>query len=267
MAFDPIEVLADWVRGADLAAAPPLIGVAGAQGSGKTTLARRAARALGAAHLSLDDIYRTRAERAQAAAEVHPLMGVRGPPGTHDLDLLFEVVDRLRAAGPDDVTPLPAFDKLKDDRLPEMDWPVFHGRPRAILIDGWCLGATAQTAGDLLTPINALERDHDPDGGWRRAVNDALAGPYQAAFARFDHRLFLAAPGFDVVAGWRLEQEAGLMGVPVQAVPPDRRAAIDAFVQHFERITRHMLAGGVRTDVVVPLDPARVSLPPAWSRR
>ena len=253
MAFDPIEVLTAWADEAET----PLIGVAGAQGSGKTTLARRAAESLGAACLSLDDVYRTRAERGRLAAEVHPLLGVRGPPGTHDLDLLFDVVARLRAAGPDDLTPLPAFDKLKDDRLPESEWPVFRGRPNAILIDGWCLGATAQGSADLLTPINVLERDHDPDGGWRRAVNDALAGPYQAAFDRFDRMLLLAAPSFDVVAGWRLEQEAGLLGVAVQAVPPERRAAIAAFVQHFERITRSMLAGGVRADRIVPLDAQR----------
>src|SRR5690606_33559805 len=58
----------------------PLIGVAGAQGSGKTTLARAAARRLGAAHLSLDDVYLTQAERAQMGRSVHPLFAVRGPP-------------------------------------------------------------------------------------------------------------------------------------------------------------------------------------------
>lgn len=256
MAFDPIEVLAEWAAEGQA----PLIGVAGAQGSGKTTLARRAAKRLGAACLSLDDVYLTRAERGRLAAETHPLLGVRGPPGTHDLGLLFETVDRLRAAGPNDLTPLPAFDKLKDDRLPADAWPVFRGRPNAIVIDGWCLGATGQAPSDLLTPINGLERDHDPDGGWRRGVNDALARPYQAAFDRFDRMLLLAAPSFDVVAGWRLEQEAGLLGVPVEAVPPERRAAINAFVQHFERITRHMLAGGVRADLIVPLDARRQAL-------
>ena len=76
----------------------PLIGIAGAQGSGKTTLARAAAERLGAAHLSLDDVYLTRAERQALAREVHPLFAVRGPPGTHDLALLEGALAALRAA-------------------------------------------------------------------------------------------------------------------------------------------------------------------------
>lgn len=255
--IDPFDILSGWIEAADPAGPPPVIGVAGAQGSGKTTLARRAAEAFGAAQISLDDVYLTRAERARLAGEVHPLMAVRGPPGTHDLALLERTLDALRGAGPDDATPLPAFDKLADERLPVAAWPVFRGRPRAVLIDGWCLGATAQADIDLLVPINTLERDHDPDGDWRRAVNAALAGPYQAAFARLDRLLFLAAPDFEVVEGWRREQEAGLMGVAVASLPPERVEAVRAFVRHFERVTRHMLAGGIAADVTVRLDRER----------
>ena len=42
---------------------PPLIAIVGAQGSGKTTLARAAAERFGAAQISIDDVYLTRAER------------------------------------------------------------------------------------------------------------------------------------------------------------------------------------------------------------
>src|SRR5690606_8279397 len=106
----------------------PVIGIAGAQGCGKTTLARAAAARLGAAHLSLDDVYLTKAERQALAREAHPLFAVRGPPGTHDLALLERALAALRAAGADSRTPLPAFDKLADDRAPRTDWPVFAGR-------------------------------------------------------------------------------------------------------------------------------------------
>ncbi|MGH7018489.1 MAG: kinase, partial [Brevundimonas sp.] len=156
----------------------PLIGIAGAQGSGKTTLARLAAERLGAAHLSLDDVYLIKSERETKGRAVHPLFAVRGPPGTHDLALLERTVEALRAAGPDDCTPLPAFDKLADDRRPQAEWPLFAGRPSAVLIDGWCLGATAQADTELAAPINALERERDGQGAWRRAVNAELAGPY-----------------------------------------------------------------------------------------
>lgn len=232
----------------------PLIGIAGAQGSGKTTLARAAAERWGAAHLSLDDVYLTKAEREAKGRAVHPLFAVRGPPGTHDLGLLEATVEALRAAGRDSRTPLPAFDKLADDRRPEAQWPLFAGRPSAVLVDGWCLGATAQAEADLTAPINALERERDGQGTWRRAVNAALAGPYADLFARFDAVVFLKAPSFDAVLDWRCEQEAGLMGLSPADLPPERRGELAVFIQGFERITRHMLAGGVRADVTVSLD-------------
>ncbi|HRL23495.1 MAG TPA: kinase [Brevundimonas diminuta] len=244
----------------------PLIGIAGAQGSGKTTLARAAAERLGAAYLSLDDVYLTGAERQALAREVHPLFAVRGPPGTHDLGLLERTLAALRAAGADSRTPLPAFDKLADDRAPKTDWPVFAGRPSAVLVDGWCLGATPQAEADLAAPVNALEAERDGHGIWRRAANAALAGPYAEAFARFDAVLFLKAPSFDAVLDWRCEQEAGLMGLPPADLPSARRAELALFIQHFERITRHMLAGGVRADLVFQLDADRRLSPPASGR-
>src|SRR5690606_23539903 len=58
----------------------PVIAVVGAQGSGKTTLARAAAARFGAAQISIDDVYLTRAEREALARDVHPLLLTRGPP-------------------------------------------------------------------------------------------------------------------------------------------------------------------------------------------
>jgi D-glycerate 3-kinase len=235
----------------------PLIAIAGAQGSGKTTLAREAAVRLGAVSLSLDDVYRTRAERDVLARTVHPLFTTRGPPGTHDLALLTGVIDALSVAGPDDRTALPAFDKLTDDRLPPEVWPVFAGRPPAILLDGWCLGARPQAAAALAVPVNALERTQDADGRWRRAVNDDLAGPYAGFFARFDAGLFLKAPAFAVVLDWRCEQEAGLRGLAPADLPAAVRQGLTGFIARFERITRSMIDGGVAADVTVSLDRAR----------
>ena len=58
-----------------------------------------------------------------------------------------------------------------------------------------------------------------------------------------------------MVLDWRCEQEAELLGVA--AVSPQRRAALAGFIGHYERITRHMLAGGVRPDLTVELDARR----------
>ena len=252
-----VEAVDDLIRRHEWPGRVPLIAIAGAQGSGKSTLAAAAARKLSCAALSLDDVYVTKAERADLAARVHPLFAVRGPPGTHDLALLDAVLTRLRSASPGDRTPIPAFDKLADDRRPAADWPVFEGRPRAVLLEGWCLGATPQDEAGLTGSINDLERIDDPGGVWRRAINHSLATGYARLFATFDGLLFLRAPGFDRILDWRVEQEAGLLGLAPSAVPGARRAELARFIEAFERITRHMLAGGVRPDIVAELDETR----------
>ena len=236
---------------------PPVIGVVGAQGSGKTTLARAAAEAFGAAQISIDDVYLTRAEREAMAREVHPLFITRGPPGTHDLGLLQRLIGALSAAEPDDETLIPDFDKRGDDRKPEARWRAFRGRPSAILIDAWCLGAVAEDAAALAEPVNDLERDQDADGRWRRLVNNRVAGDYAAFADRMDAILFLKAPGFEVVLDWRCQQEADLLGVVPKDLPLAERQRLGGFIQYFERITRRMLAGGVRANVTVTLDEGR----------
>jgi D-glycerate 3-kinase len=251
-----IDTIGRWIdhciKGADPAGPPPVLGIAGSQGSGKSTLAHDVAERFGGATLSLDDVYLTKAERTDLAARIHPLFATRGPPGTHDLGLLHRLLDQLKGAKPDDRTPLPRFDKLADDCAPEADWPVVEGRPRVIVLEGWCLGATAQAETVLAAPINPLERERDRNGLWRRTINDALARDYAPLRARLDALIVLKAPSFDVVLDWRCEQEAGLM--KRDAVPPERRAALAVFIQHYERLTRHMIDGGVAADLVVALD-------------
>lgn len=210
--------------------------------------------------ISIDDVYLTRAGRETLAREVHPLLLTRGPPGTHDLDLLGELIARLSAAGPDDETAIPDFDKRGDDRWPQDRWRRFRGRPAAILIDAWCLGATPQDAKALAEPVNALERERDPDGVWRGWVNVRLAGPYAAFFASFDAIVQLQAPSFDVVLDWRCQQEADLLGIAPVNLPPAERERLAVFIQHYERVTRHMLAGGVRADATARLGPDRAVL-------
>lgn len=233
---------------------PPLIAIVGAQGSGKTTLARAAAERFGGVQISIDDVYLTRAQREAMAEDVHPLFLTRGPPGTHDLRLLGRLIKALSTARPDDKVLIPDFDKRDDDRRPIRDWRIFVGRPRAILIDAWCLGALPEDEVALAAPINALERERDADGAWRRAVNGFVAGPYAEFATRFDAVVFLKAPGFEVVLDWRSQQEADLLQVDPARLPGAERRRLADFIQYFERITRRMLAGGVIADETVPLD-------------
>ncbi|MEK7454818.1 MAG: kinase [Pseudomonadota bacterium] len=236
-----------------------VLGLCGAQGSGKSTLAqalqaRMGARGVASAILSIDDLYLTKAERETLAQSVHPLLRTRGVPGTHDVALGLRVLDALAAGR---AVRLPRFDKAVDDRLPEGAWPEAAAGLRLLILEGWCVGAWAQAAGGLDVPVNALERDEDGDGRWRRFVNVALAGDYQALFGRIDALALLAAPGFEVVQGWRTQQEAELRAAGGgSAVMND--AEVARFIQHYERLTRHILDEmPARADLVVALDAER----------
>ena len=212
------------------ARSPFVLGIAGAQGSGKSTVARALAARFGCPVLSLDDLYLDGAARQRLAETVHPLLRTRGVPGTHDVAAGLAAIEAL-AHGP---TLLPRFDKARDE--PGSPEPV-AGPAEMLILEGWCLGARPQVAAELAAPINDLERMHDADGRWRRWVNAQLAGPYQALWARIDQLVFLEAPGFEVVADWRIEQERAARG-------PMSDAEVRRFVQHYERLTRHMLRHG-----------------------
>ncbi len=236
---------------------PVVIGVCGAQGSGKSTAAALAAATLTAhglptAIVSIDDIYLTRADRQRLAADIHPLLRTRGVPGTHDVALGLEVIDGLK----DGLSVrLPRFDKASDDRRPMRDWPLSPPGCRVILFEGWCVGARPQADADLVAPVNALEASEDADCCWRRHVNAQLAGEYQTLFAKLDRLLLLAAPDFNVVEAWRTQQERDLRDASRGGMTD---AEIVRFVQHYERLTRHILRDMPRyADTIAYLDPDR----------
>jgi len=234
---------ADALEGA--AARPVIIGLAGAQGSGKSTVARRLVQQLRekgrrSAALSIDDFYHSRSERRRIAATLHPLFVTRGAPGTHDAALALSVLDAVRNG---EATPAPAFDKARDEPLPSNQWPIIPASLDVLVFEGWCLGARPEAPEALRTPINMLERAFDADGKWRRAVNDALAGAYQDLFAAIDALVFLRAPSFEIVRRWRTEQERALASSPHARPSPGLMTAeeISFFIQHFERITVWMM--------------------------
>jgi D-glycerate 3-kinase len=234
---------------------PLVVGVCGSQGSGKSTVCktlttRFAQAGLKVANLSIDDLYLPRADRATLARHVHPLLRTRGVPGTHDTKLGVHTLHALAHGGR---VPLPRFDKAIDDRRPKVEWDSIEGPAQLILFEGWCVGARPQTLEALDQPVNALEANEDVDGRWRRYVNDALGGEYQRLFAKIDLMVLLAAPSFDVVLKWRTQQEHELRAQSNGAgVMSD--ADLVRFIQHYERITRHVLIEmPARADLVVRL--------------
>lgn len=257
-------LLAGWLAARALRARAdgllPVVGLCAAQGAGKSTAcagaqADLAQRGLRVAVLSLDDFYLTHAERQRLAREVHPLLATRGVPGTHDAALLAATLDALRVAREGITVAWPRFDKATDDRAPESN--RWQGRPDLVLLEGWCVGLPPEPQARLGAPLNALERDEDPDGRWRAAANAALAADYARAWQRLDARIALLAPDWAIVARWRAEQERGI----ADRHGPGRlrdEAALQRFLAHYERLTRWSFeAMPMRANLVAWLDPAR----------
>ena len=222
-----------------------IIGINGAQGSGKSTVCRflqaslLPEQGLSAAVVSLDDLYLPLRAREQMARDIHPLFRTRGVPGTHDVDAGIALLEAM-VAGRD--TLIPRFSKALDDRLPQADWTRHAGKVDILLFEGWCVGARPQPAAALEQPLNALEAQEDPDGIWRRHVNSALETCYARWFAMIDHLVMLKPPSFDHVLNNRLLQEHKLRAIAPNAPGIMDDAAVARFVSHYERVTRHMVA-------------------------
>ena len=136
---------------------------------------------------------------------------------------------------------LPRFDKLADTRLPPSRWRRCDAVD-LVLFEGWFLKTPPQAPAALATPINAVEREEDPDGGWRRWCNGALARDYPALWTRLDRLLFLQPPGFEVVPAWRWQQECALRARAARTRHAGMtRPQLERFVQLFERVSRQAL--------------------------
>jgi D-glycerate 3-kinase len=239
---------------------PYILGLSGLQGSGKSTLARvmkaqAKARGWATEVLSLDDFYYARSEREALARDVHPLLRSRGVPGTHEIELLLSVLAAVPQASDRLAVTHPRFDKGRDTRLPPSRWPRITKRPALVIVEGWALGIRPQPLSALARPINALERDEDPDGTWRHWVNKQLRG-YQPLWRKFDALIVLQAPNWDIVRRWRGEQEEEL--VARHAPLAMDAASMGRFLMHFERLSRHALATlPALADTVVEYDDDR----------
>ena len=114
-------------------------------------------------------------------------------------------------------------------------------------------GAAGHRARRLQPQRQRLIRQLCPGTGPDRAA--ALAGEYRQLWARIDRLVFLAAPDWEVVADWREQQEAELRQTAPGAMTP---AKVARFIQHYERLTRWMLADlPGRADLTLRLDRQR----------
>jgi len=225
-----------------------VLGINGAQGTGKSTLAQllkillEAGAGMHTAVLSIDDFYLTLQQRETLARSVHPLLKVRGVPGTHDVAMALELMEALLSAPVKKEIALPRFNKAADDRMPAKNWPTVEAPVDLIILEGWCVGIKPQTEQALAVAANQLEREQDTDGRWRDYVNQQLAGDYQQLFALLDGLVMLKAPSMEVIAEWRWLQEQKLIAASGhQGEGLMNEQQVQLFIQYYERLTRHGL--------------------------
>ena len=243
---------------------PIVIGINGAQGSGKSTISRILEFLLSKAfnktvlHLSIDDLYLSRKKREENANKIHSLLRVRGVPGTHDVELGHKILSGLVSSNSDVKLQIPKFNKAQDDLFAKEHWQTINQSVDIILFEGWCIGAKPQHEDELEPAINELESKEDPRAIWRKHVNKQLSESYQDLFNHIDYLIMLKVPNMESVFEWRNLQEEKL------AASYDKNKAhshimspseISHFIMHYERITRACLSDMPgRADIVLELN-------------
>ena len=224
---------------------PYFVGLAGGQGSGKTTISSLIKIILikyfklNVFRISIDDFYKTRKERINLSKRVHPMLLTRGVPGTHDIDMMLNFF-RASKSKKFNRLKLPTFNKAIDDRFNKKRWYDLKKRPDIIIFEGWCVGAKSEKNTTLKKTINSLEKINDQKQIWRKYVNYQLKSKYKDLYSQLNCLIYLKAKNFSLLQKWRLKQERKLW---VQSKVKSKimsKGDVLNFMQTYQRITQNM---------------------------
>ena len=79
------------------------LGLSGGQGAGKTTITSLLNIILTnyfkkkVCIFSIDDFYKTHNDRKKLSKNIHPLLGTRGVPGTHDIKFIIDYLKKIKS--------------------------------------------------------------------------------------------------------------------------------------------------------------------------
>ncbi len=200
---------------------PPVIALNGPVGAGKTSLGRaleRLAPQVGVrlAVASIDDLYLPWNWRRELL-EGNPFGVGRVPPGSHDVPLLLEQLDRWRGGA---ALRLPRFDKtLAEGQGDRNGWQELEAD--ALVLEGWLMGCRALGAEGLAHGLARLEDVAEAVGSLPQGA-PALTPSERAWLPRWDRELEAYTPlwqacdglwvlrpaRWDLPLRWRLQAEA-----------------------------------------------------------
>ncbi|MBL1177466.1 glycerate kinase [Pantanalinema sp. GBBB05] len=212
---------------------PFVQGILGGQGTGKTTLGAvliLILHQLGyqTLSLSLDDLYKTYADRQQLQVQ-DPRLIWRGPPGTHDVELGIQVLDQLRHPRPDQSILIPRFDKSLHQGAGDRIAPEAVKDVDIILFEGWFVG---------VRPIDPIQFETAPppivtetDRAFARDMNKRLH-EYLPLWERLDRLMVLVPIDYRLSKQWRLQAEQQMIASGKTGMSePEIAAFVDYFWQ------------------------------------
>ncbi len=224
--------LALWLASEKEKLGRPLIqGILGGQGTGKTTLTTIIYLILGklgysTLGVSIDDIYKTYADRKLLQQE-DPRLIWRGPPGTHDVALGMELLDKLRQGNATETICVPRFDKSQWQGAGDRTEPEQIQKADIILFEGWFVGARPideEMFNNAPHPIlTNLDRD------FAIASNTRLQ-EYLPLWAKLDRLIVLYPVDYRLSQKWRLEAEHKMIATGKAGMGDEE---INQFVEYF----------------------------------
>ena len=224
---------------------PYFVGLAGGQGTGKTTISSLIMIILTkyfklkVFRISIDDFYKTRKERIDLSKRVHSMLLTRGVPGTHDINMILNFFRKVKSKKFKRLK-LPTFNKAIDDRFNKKKWYDLKSKPDVIIFEGWCVGAKSEKNDSLKKTINSMERLKDQKQIWRKHVNQQLKLKYKDLYLQLNCLIYLKAKNFSLLQKWRLKQERKLRVKSKVKSKIMSKVDVLNFMQTYQRITQNM---------------------------
>ena len=236
-----------WINNKANKKKPYFVGLAGGQGTGKTTISSiikiilTKYFKLKVFRISIDDFYKTRKERRNLSKRVHPMLLTRGVPGTHDMKMMSSFFKKTKSKKFKKIK-LPTFNKAIDDRFSKKYWYDLRDKPDVIIFEGWCVGARSEKNMTLKKSLNYLEKTNDQKLIWRKYVNQQLKSKYKKLYSQLNCLIYLKAKNFNLLQKWRLKQEHKLWlknknNSKNKIMSKDE---VIKFMQTYQRITQNM---------------------------
>ncbi len=236
-----------WINNKANKKKPYFVGLAGGQGTGKTTISSiikiilTKYFKLRVFRISIDDFYKTRKERRSLSKRVHPMLLTRGVPGTHDVKMMSNFFKKTKSKKFKKIK-LPTFNKAIDDRFSKKYWYDLRDKPDVIIFEGWCVGARSEKNMTLKKSLNYLEKANDQKLIWRKYVNQQLKFKYKKLYSQLNCLIYLKAKNFNLLQKWRLKQEHKLWLKSKNSSKNKIMSKDDVikFMQTYQRITQNM---------------------------